>query len=175
MFIRVHLWLLLPSIIIITSCDRFSLRSPAYKDEARLWRLCLCGEIMCSGFSTKFRISYRTVLSTKILTLCNPYSKITSMKTIRTIKNILTRHREELTRNYRVHQIGIFGSYVRNESDLTSDLDILVEFNEPVSLLGLVALENHLNELIGVKVDVIPKKDIRPELRKRILNEVVYL
>ncbi|MFQ5836030.1 MAG: nucleotidyltransferase family protein [bacterium] len=50
----------------------------------------------------------------------------------------------------------------------------LVEFEEPVSLFGLVKLENHLTQLLGIKVDVVPKKDVRVELRERILKEVVY-
>jgi len=51
----------------------------------------------------------------------------------------------------------------------------LVEFEEPVSILGLVSLENHLSDLFGVKVDLVPKGDIRPELKEKIIKEVVYL
>ncbi len=52
---------------------------------------------------------------------------------------------------------------------------MLVEFDEPVSLLWLVKVEIYLSELLGVKVDVVPKKDVRPELKERILKEAVYL
>jgi predicted nucleotidyltransferase len=45
------------------------------------------------------------------------------------------------------------------EEKTESDLDILVGFEEPVSLLGIVRLENYLSELLGIKVDLVPKKD----------------
>jgi len=41
--------------------------------------------------------------------------------------------------------------------------------------LKLVSLENFLSDLTGVKVDIVPKEDIRPELKERILKEVIYL
>ncbi len=52
---------------------------------------------------------------------------------------------------------------------------MLVEFEEPVSLLGVVRLENFLTDLVGIKVDLVPKRDVRPELKERIYKEVVYL
>jgi len=97
------------------------------------------------------------------------------MKTLNEIKHLLTEHKQELKRNYRVNKIGLFGSYVLGKQKKRSDLDILVEFDEPVSLLKLVGLENYLKEITGINVDVIPKKDVRPELQKRIFNEVVFL
>jgi predicted nucleotidyltransferase len=78
-----------------------------------------------------------------------------------------------LRKEFRVKSLGLFGSYVRGEPKTGSDLDVLVEFEEPVSLLKLVSLENYLSDLLGVKVDLIPKADIRPELRDRILSEEV--
>jgi len=76
---------------------------------------------------------------------------------------------------YKVKKLGIFGSYVRGEQREDSDVDILVTFEEPVSLLKLVNFENYLQDLTGIKVDVIPERSIRPELRKNILNEVSYI
>jgi hypothetical protein len=55
-----------------------------------------------------------------------------------------------------------------------SDVDLLVEFSKPISLLTLVSLENYLSEIIGVKADVVPKEDIRVELKDRILQETVF-
>jgi len=97
------------------------------------------------------------------------------MKTIKEIKKKLTKHKEELKEKFRVKEIGIFGSYVSGEQKEKSDIDVLVEYEEPVSLLGLVKLENYLSELLGIKVDLVPKRDVRPELKERILRETVYL
>lgn len=97
------------------------------------------------------------------------------MKTIEKIREILTSHWDELRDRFKVKELGVFGSYVRGEEKEASDIDILVEFEEPVSLLGLVSLENHLSDLFGVKVDLVPREEIRPELKEKIIKEVVYL
>lgn len=97
------------------------------------------------------------------------------MKRIEKVKKILKEHRDELRDKYRIIEIGIFGSYIRGEQKRKSDIDILVVFHEPVSLLGLVGAENYLSDLLGIKVDLVPKEDVRPELKKRILKEVVYV
>ncbi len=93
------------------------------------------------------------------------------------IKEILARHREELKEKFKVKEIGIFGSYVRGEPKGGSDLDVLVEFEEDAKLssLDVVSLEIELSDLLGVKVDLVEKKNLKPYIGKRILNEVVYV
>jgi predicted nucleotidyltransferase len=91
------------------------------------------------------------------------------------IKRIINKHRQELKEKYKITEIGIFGSYVRGEQKRRSDVDMLVEFSEPISLLDLVGAENYISDLIRKKVDLVPKKDVRPELKERILDEVVYI
>jgi len=97
------------------------------------------------------------------------------MKKLDEIKEIIARHKSELRRIYKVKKIGIFGSYVRGEQHTASDIDILAEFEGPVSLLKLVSLENFLKDLLHAKLEVIPRDDIRPELREYILKEVIYI
>jgi len=97
------------------------------------------------------------------------------MKTIIELKVILAKHREDLQRKFKVSEIGLFGSYVRETQSKHSDVDILVEFKESISLLDLVKLENYLTSLLEVKVDLVPKEDIRIELRERILKEAIYV
>lgn len=95
------------------------------------------------------------------------------MKTLAEIKKILRKHREGLKEKYNVKEIGIFGSYVKGEQKEMSDVDILVEFEKPVSLLHIVSLENYLSDILRIKVDVVPKKNIRKELKEFILKEAV--
>ncbi len=73
-------------------------------------------------------------------------------------------------------KIGIFGSYVRSEAGEGSDLDILVEFAEEadLGLLKFVEIENHLSDLLGVKVDLVEESALKPRIGKHILKEVVY-
>jgi predicted nucleotidyltransferase len=95
------------------------------------------------------------------------------MKTLAEIQSALREHREELLQKHKMRVVGIFGSYVRQEQKRGSDLDLLAEFDEPASLLALVRAEIHLSRILGVKVDLIPRQDLRPELRERILREAI--
>jgi predicted nucleotidyltransferase len=97
-------------------------------------------------------------------------------KTLEEIKNILKKHKEELKKKYGVKEIGIFGSYVRGENKKSSDLDILVEFEEyaKIDLIKFVEFENYLSELLGIKVDLVDKTTLKPAIGKHILKEVVY-
>ncbi len=97
------------------------------------------------------------------------------MKTLEEIKKILKNQKPLLKEKYFVREIGLFGSYARGEQKKKSDVDILVEFEKPISLLKLVNLENFLADVMGIKADVVPKEDIRHELKERILREVVYI
>lgn len=96
-------------------------------------------------------------------------------KTLEEIKRVLKENKTVLKERFKVKEVGIFGSFVRGEQKKRSDVDILVEFEEVISLLKLSSLENFLTDLIGVKVDVVPKEDVRPELKERILEEVIPL
>jgi uncharacterized protein len=97
--------------------------------------------------------------------------------TLEEVKKILKEHKAEVSRKYRVNEIGIFGSFVRGEQKNRSDIDILVEF-EPRNIPGLIKLiemEIYLEKLLRKKVDVVIKSGIRSELKKGILKEVVYI
>ncbi|MDD1684488.1 MAG: nucleotidyltransferase family protein [Methanoregula sp.] len=96
-------------------------------------------------------------------------------KKLSAIKKILRDHKALLRDQYHICRIGIFGSYVRGDTHKKSDVDVLVEFSEPISLIRLVSLENYLTGIVGVRVDVVPKDDIRRELRDSILKEAIYL
>lgn len=97
------------------------------------------------------------------------------MKDLQTIKRILREHREHLRDQYGVTEIGLFGSYVRNAQVQASDVDILVEFSKAIDLLTFVHLKHELSDLLGVEVDLVSKKALKPAIGKRILQEVVYV
>ena len=79
----------------------------------------------------------------------------------------------DLLARYHVKWLGVFGSYVRGEQGPASDLDVLVEFSEPPSLMQFLALEHELEELLGVKVDLVMKSALKPVIGRRILQEVI--
>ncbi|MBP1910646.1 nucleotidyltransferase family protein [Methanolobus bombayensis] len=80
----------------------------------------------------------------------------------------------ELKRDYKVKEIGLFGSVVRNENKTDSDIDFLVEFEKGADLFDLAALGIFLEDEFGSKIDVISKRAVRDELKNRIFSEVVY-
>ena len=100
-----------------------------------------------------------------------------AVKNVREAKAVLKEHKDEVIQKYRVSELGIFGSFVRGEQKKGSDIDILVEFNERniPGLLKLIEMERYLEKLLRKKVDLVRKGGIRPELRKIILKEVVYI
>lgn len=79
-----------------------------------------------------------------------------------------------LRREYGVSEIGLFGSYVRNEQTDDSDLDVLVELDEPVGLFDLVRLENELAERLDVDVDLVTKGSLKPRIKARVTDDLVY-
>jgi hypothetical protein len=97
------------------------------------------------------------------------------MKTLKEIKELLASHKKELTEKYKIKEMKIFGSYVRNEQKKRSDVDILVDFYEVPDFLRFIEIERHLEEILGIKVDLVPKPALRIELRDRILMEAVEI
>jgi predicted nucleotidyltransferase len=79
----------------------------------------------------------------------------------------------KLKKKYPIKYIGIFGSYIRGEQNSSSDLDILVEFNGPITLFGYAKLENELSDELGIKVDLVSKTALKPRIGKHILSEVI--
>jgi hypothetical protein len=81
-----------------------------------------------------------------------------------------------LLEGYGIRRAGIFGSYARGEQRPDSDLDLLVEFRDPKSLLTLVRIERELSDALGIKVDLLTEQAISPYLIERIKAElkVVY-
>ncbi len=97
------------------------------------------------------------------------------MKKMRAIKQVLAQHKQELEKRFNIREIGVFGSYVRNEQKTKSDIDILVEFKEAPSLFEFMDLEEYLAKLLEQRVDLVTKKALKPHIGEYILKEVVYI
>jgi len=87
-----------------------------------------------------------------------------------TLKNL----KNKLKIDYRVKTIGLFGSYISNKQTTTSDIDFLVEFESDADLFHLTGLSRYLEELFNTKVDVISKPSLKEDLKKNILESVIY-
>ncbi|MBI5683306.1 MAG: nucleotidyltransferase family protein [Deltaproteobacteria bacterium] len=91
------------------------------------------------------------------------------------IKKTLALHKDKFRKNFKVKEIGIFGSYVKGEEKKTSDIDILVDFAEPVGFFKFLELEEYIEDLLHAKVDLVSKKALKPRIGRYILEEVVYI
>lgn len=97
--------------------------------------------------------------------------------TLETIKAQLIQLMPVIQNDYHVTELGIFGSYVRDEQTENSDIDVLVKF-DPTFRFGLFTfceLENYLSQALGKKVDLVMKDALKPHIGEKILKEVIYL
>jgi len=91
------------------------------------------------------------------------------------IKDVLKKHKRELRKRFKVKNVGVFGSYIKEQQRKRSNIDIVVEFEEPVGLFEFMRLEEHLSNLLGAKVDFVSKKALKPKIGGHIPKEVVYV
>ena len=89
------------------------------------------------------------------------------------IESKLKKYKAVLQEKYKVEKIGIFGSYARGEESGKSDVDILVEFYEPVGW-EFIDLKDFLEAILDKNVDLVTPGALKPQLKDRILNEVIY-
>lgn len=97
------------------------------------------------------------------------------MKTFEEIKKVLQKQKEEFREQYGLKEIGIFGSYVKGEQKEKSDIDMLIELEKPIGFVRFMRLENALSQLLGVRVEMVTRKALKPHIGKRILQEVKYV
>jgi hypothetical protein len=97
------------------------------------------------------------------------------MKNLEEIKIIIHKNKPIIKNKFKVKEIGIFGSYARGENKHKSDIDLLVEFDEPVGFFAFLDLEEYLEDILGMKVDLVSKKALKPRIGKYILEELIQV
>lgn len=95
------------------------------------------------------------------------------MKDLAAILEDLRRLKPELAKRYPIKELGVFGSYARGEQRPDSDLDVLVDFDGRVTLFGLCDIEREISREIGVSVDLVPRRGLKPRIGQRVLSEMV--
>jgi uncharacterized protein len=93
---------------------------------------------------------------------------------LQTIQRLLAEARDDLFRRYPIRRLGIFGSVVRGDNRPGSDIDILVEFSEPVGF-EIVDVAMELETLLGHKVDLISRKAVRAQMLPYVEKNLVYV
>jgi uncharacterized protein len=89
------------------------------------------------------------------------------------IENIISENMLYLKQKYGVKKIGLFGSFVRNEETINSDVDILVEFERSIGW-DFFDLQDFLEQKLGTKVDLVTPLGLKPRMKDKVLKEVVY-
>lgn len=92
-----------------------------------------------------------------------------------TRKDILAKIASEraLLHQYGVSSLSLFGSIARGEAAEHSDVDLLVEFSQPIGILQFVRLKRALEAVLGRRVDLATPSSLKPQLRDRILKEAI--
>ncbi len=100
---------------------------------------------------------------------------VNMMKNLEEIKAILAQVKSLVQEKYHISELGIFGDYVQGEVKENSQVNILIDYTEPPSLLDLVEMEYYLSDLLKVKADVISKNGLKGKRKERIMSEVIYV
>ncbi len=77
--------------------------------------------------------------------------------------------------SYHVSRVGLFGSFVHDRAGEESDIDLLIDFTEPIDLFAYVNLIDTLSHSMCRKIDVVTINGIKPALKEKILNEVEWI
>jgi predicted nucleotidyltransferase len=94
------------------------------------------------------------------------------MKNLDDILLILRQIEPELRLHYPIRSLGVFGSYVRAEQREDSDLDILIEPGDGMTLPDYAGLQSELSDALGIKVDLANKRTLKRRIGEHILAEV---
>jgi len=86
---------------------------------------------------------------------------------------MLRRETPQVRARFGVRRLALFGSVARDEARPDSDVDVLVEFDGPVTLDRYMALKFHLEDALGVRVDLVTTSGLKPRARPVVEREAI--
>lgn len=89
------------------------------------------------------------------------------------IIRLINQNIEKLKQKYPIKSIALYGSYARGEQDSSSDIDLLVDFTQPIGM-EIIDLTLDLEKILNSKVDIVTYNAIKNRLFKYIKNELIY-
>ena len=106
------------------------------------------------------------------------YSKIVNylclMINKKNITNVLKANKLDLLARYHLKSIGIFGSFTREDFKDDSDIDILIDYEQPIGI-EFIDLAEELEKILNLKVDLVSKNGIKPKYLEEIQKDLVYV
>lgn len=79
----------------------------------------------------------------------------------------------DLYKQYGINYVALFGSYARNEQQQTSDVDVLVDFDEPKSFFELADIQFSLEKALGHRVDLVMKNSIKKNILRYLHKDII--
>jgi uncharacterized protein len=80
-----------------------------------------------------------------------------------------------IIKSYDVTSLALFGSFARDEAKNTSDIDLLVEFTGVVTFDKYMDLKFFLEDNLGVSVDLVTKKMLKPQIIDSVEKDAIYV
>lgn len=96
------------------------------------------------------------------------------MEHLSEIKQVLTQLKPELSSKFHVQSLGLFGSVVRDDFSASSDIDIIVDFSQPVGI-EFIDLADYIEQRLQKKVDLVSRRGIQDKYFKAIEREIAYV
>lgn len=94
---------------------------------------------------------------------------------IEAVKKIVAEDKDEIRKQFKAEIKAIFGSYARGNNHPDSDLDLLIDLDADANLFDIVGLQFYLEDKLGCKVDLVPRRSLREELRPTVFSEMISL
>jgi len=91
-----------------------------------------------------------------------------------TIKSLLIENKK-LLKDFGVRKIGLFGSYLHQAESDDSDIDLLVDADDNMSLLRFSDLQIKLSEIFGHKIDLVSVNGISKYIKPTVMREVEFV
>jgi predicted nucleotidyltransferase len=90
------------------------------------------------------------------------------------ILDLLSKTKPELESRYKVQRIALFGSYARGDQSPDSDVDILVEVDPSIGL-AFVDLAERIEEVLGLPVELVSHRAVKPNKMKSVEQDLIYV
>ncbi len=90
------------------------------------------------------------------------------------IKKVLEQLKPELAQRFHVQTIGLFGSVVRDDFSPSSDIDIIVDFDQPIGI-EFIDLADYMEQRLQKKVDLVSRNGVKDKYFKAIEREIIYV
>lgn len=96
------------------------------------------------------------------------------MTELNDIKQTLAQLKPELMARFHVRSIGLFGSVVRDDFSPSSDVDIIVDFSQPIGI-EFVDMADFLEKKLNRNVDVVSKNGVKQRYYHSFESEIIYV